>query len=325
MQAIVCRAYGPPSSLELAELPAPVPDAGQVLVRVRACAINFPDVLVIQGKYQFQPPMPFAPGTDVAGTVAAVGLGVTGVAVGDRVFGFTGAAMGGLAELALCDAALIGSIPDGVDFPVAAAFQMTYATAYHALQDRARVQQGETVLVLGAAGGTGLAAVELAKRLGARVIAAASSDGKLEVCRERGADATLNYATTTLRDGLKALAPGGVDVVFDPVGGELAEPALRSVAWNGRYLVVGFASGDIPRLPQNLPLLKGCAIVGVFLGGFMQHEPARSLANLRQLAAWLADGSLRPRVDRTYPLADAPRALEDLLARRVMGKAVVVG
>jgi NADPH:quinone reductase len=324
MKAMLCRAYGPPSQLELAEVPDLVPGKDEVVIRVKAAALNFPDTLVIQGKYQFQPPMPFSPGTDVAGIITAVGDSVEGLAVGTPVFAFL-PSMGGFAEEARADAAMIAPIPSGIDFATAAAFQMTYTTAYHALKDRAMLQSGETVLVLGAAGGVGMAAIELAKHMGARVIAAASSDEKLAACTKAGADATINYRTEDLRAQLKTLTAGnGVDVVYDPVGGVYAEPALRSMAWNGRYLVIGFTAGEIPRIPLNLPLLKGCSIIGVFLGGFFMHEPARNAANMRELTAMLADGSLHPLVSRTYPLVDAAVALEDMMERRVTGKVVLV-
>ena len=324
MKAILCRTYGPPASLELAELPDPQPGAGQVVIDVAACGVNFPDTLVIAGKYQFQPPMPFAPGTDVAGTIRAVGEGVA-LPVGARVFAFMGAGMSGYAEQVLVNAVSVVPLPDSVDLIAAAAMHLTYATTLHALVDRAHLAAGETVLVLGAAGGVGLACVELAKLLGARVIAAASTDEKLATCLASGADATINYTTEDLRERLKALTDGrGVDVVYDPVGGAYAEPALRSMAWEGRYLVVGFTGGDIPRIPLNLPLLKGCAVVGVFWGGFAMRDPQANAAHMRQLVAWLAEGKIAPHIYGTYPLADAPRALDDMLARRVIGKAVIV-
>ncbi len=324
MKAILCRAYGPPASLELAELPDPTPGPGQVVIDVAACGVNFPDTLVIEGKYQFQPPMPFTPGTDVAGTIRAVGEGVA-LPVGARVFAFMGAGMGGYAEQVLVNTASVVPLPEGIEFVPAAALHLTYATTLHALVDRARVQPGETVLVLGAAGGVGLACVELAHLLGARVIAAASTEEKLAACRASGADATINYTTEDLRERIKALTEGkGVDVVYDPVGGAYAEPALRSMAWQGRYLVVGFTGGDIPRIPLNLPLLKGCAVVGVFWGGFAMRDPKANAAHMRQLVAWLAEGKIAPRIHATYPLADAPRALDDLIHRRVIGKAVIV-
>ncbi len=321
MKAVLCQAYGPPDQLDIAEVATPEPRAGEIVIGVKACAVNFPDTLVIQGKYQFQPPLPFSPGTDVAGVVQALGAGVEGWQVGDRVLALV--PHGGYAEAVACDARAATPIPDGVDFVTAAAFQLTYGTSYHALVDRAALQAGETLLVLGASGGVGLAAVELGKLLGARVIAAASSAEKLAVCRERGADEAIDYSTEDLRERLKALAPQGVDVVYDPIGGALAEPALRSVAWRGRYLVVGFAAGDIPRIPLNLPLLKGCAVVGVFFGGFIAREVARSQANQRQLLAWLAEGKIAPLVSQTYPLARAADALNAILARQATGKLVL--
>lgn len=321
MRAVLCRAYGPPEQLEVAEVETPTPGAGQIVIGVKACAVNFPDTLIIQGKYQYQPPLPFSPGTDVAGVVLALGAGVEGLALGDRVLTLT--PHGGYAEALLCDARAVSRIPDGVDFMSAAAFQLTYGTAYHALVDRAGIQPGETLLALGAAGGVGLAAVELGKLLGARVIAAAAGAEKLAVCRQYGAEETLDYSVEDLRTRLKALAPDGVDVVYDPVGGALSEPALRSVGWKGRYLVIGFAAGDIPRIPLNLPLLKGYSIVGVYYGSFLQHEPARSRANTRQLLNWLAEGKIKPLVSRVYPLERAADALNDLLARRATGKLVL--
>ncbi len=324
MKTILCRAYGPPERLEVAEVPDPTAGPGQVVIDVAACGVNFPDTLVIAGKYQFQPPMPFAPGTDVAGTIRAVGEGVT-LPVGARVFAFMGAGMGGFAEQVLVNAVSVVPLPDTVEFVAAAAMHLTYATTLHALVDRAHLQAGETVLVLGAAGGVGLACVELAKQLGARVIAAASTDAKLAICGASGADATINYTTEDLRERIKTLTEGkGVDVVYDPVGGTYAEPALRSMAWEGRYLVVGFTGGDIPRIPLNLPLLKGCSIVGVFWGGHAMRAPQANAAQMRQLVTWLAEGKIAPHIYRTYPLAEAPHALDDLLNRRVIGKAVIV-
>jgi NADPH2:quinone reductase len=323
MKAVLCRAYGPPDQLELVEMASPAPGAGQVVIRAHACGVNFPDTLIIQGKYQFKPPLPFAPGSDVAGIVTAIGAGVTNVQIGSRVFAFV--LNGGYAEEVVSDGATVIPIPDSVDFVTAAACGMTYATSYHALKDRAHLAPGDTVLVLGAAGGVGLAAVELAKVMGGRVIAAASSPAKLDICRRYGAEAVIEYTTEDIRERVKALTDGaGVDVVYDPVGGDYAEPALRSMAWNGRYLVVGFAAGDIPRIPLNLPLLKGCAIVGVFWGGFIAHESERNLRNLRDLHAWLAAGTIKPHVSATYSLAEAPQALNAMLARQVTGKVALV-
>jgi NADPH2:quinone reductase len=323
MKAILCREFGPPETLDYADVAPLTPAAGQIVLSVKACAVNFPDTLVIQGRYQFQPPMPFSPGTDVAGVVKSVGAGVESPRPGDRVSALV--PHGGYAEEVALLAASATPIPDGVDFVTAAALQLTYGTAYHALVDRARIQPGETLLVLGAAGGVGLATIEVGKALGARVIAAASSPEKLEVCRQAGADEVIDYATEDLRERLKTLTAGaGVNVTLDPVGGAYTEPALRGIAWDGRYLVVGFTAGDIPRIPLNLPLLKNCAIVGVFYGGFIAKEPERAQANQRQLVAWLRQGRIKPYISATYPLRDAALALGDISARRAMGKVVLV-
>jgi NADPH2:quinone reductase len=323
MKAVLCKAYGPPESLVVEDMPTPTPGKGQVRVGVHACGVNFPDTLIIQGSYQFKPPLPFSPGGEVAGVVQALGDGVTGFKVGDRVIAAT--TWGGYAEEVLAEAGRLIPMPDAMGFETAAAFTLTYGTSHHALKDRAQLQPGETLLVLGAAGGVGLAAVELGKAMGARVIAAASSEEKLALCTAHGADATINYQTEDLRARIKALTDGrGIDVVYDPVGGDLSEPALRSMAWNGRFLVVGFAAGRIPSLPLNLPLLKGCAIVGVFWGAFTRNEPARNAANLQELLQWWQQGRLKPHVSAVYPLARAVDALNDLVQRRVQGKAVLV-
>lgn len=323
MKAVMCKEYGMPETLVIEELPPLHAGKGQVVVTVKACGVNFPDTLIIQGKYQFRPPMPFSPGSEFAGIVREVGEGVANVKVGDRVFAVT--TYGGFAQEALVDAARLIPMPPGVDFPVAASFLLTYATSYHALKDRAQLQPGETLLVLGAAGGVGLAAIEIGKQFGARVIAAASSNEKLETCRQHGADETINYASEDMRERIKQLTNGkGVDVVYDPVGGEYSEPALRSIAWKGRFLVVGFAAGDIPRIPLNLALLKGCSIVGVFWGAFTEREPQRSAQNLSELLALLSQGKLKPHISATYPLERAPDALNDMLHRKVQGKVVIV-
>ncbi|HXD41846.1 MAG TPA: NADPH:quinone oxidoreductase family protein [Ramlibacter sp.] len=322
MKAVLCKQYGPPSQLVVEEVPSPKPGEGQLLVAVHACGVNFPDTLIIQGKYQFKPDLPFSPGAEVAGVVKEVGPGVTQFKPGDRVIAAT--TWGGYAQEALAQAERVIHMPEGMDFQTAAAFLLTYGTSHHALKDRGELKPGETVLVLGAAGGVGLAAVEIAKAMGARVIAAASTDEKLAVCRERGADETINYSTQDLRERLKTLTGGrGVDVVYDPVGGALSEPALRNMAWRGRFLVIGFAAGDIPKVPLNLPLLKGCSIVGVFLGGFMRAEPARSEAQLRELVDWIAQGKLHPRIHAAYPLERAADAMHDVTSRKVIGKVVL--
>ena len=323
MRAVVCRAYGPPESLVVEEMEPLKPSRGNVVISVKACGVNFPDTLIIQGLYQFKPSPPFSPGSEVAGVVKEVGEGVQRVKPGDRVIAFT--TFGGFAEEVEVEASSLIPMPDGMDFDVASAFVMTYGTDIYALKDRAELKPGETLLVLGAAGGVGLAAVELGKAMGARVIAAASSEEKLAVCREHGADATINYSGEDLRERIKALTGGqGVDVVLDPVGGPYSEPALRGVAWNGRYLVVGFTAGEIPRIPLNLTLLKGCSIVGVFWGSFATREPQRNQENLAQLLEWLRSGKLKPRISARYPLERAADALNDITRRRVIGKTVLV-
>ncbi|HEY7359002.1 MAG TPA: NADPH:quinone oxidoreductase family protein [Ktedonobacterales bacterium] len=323
MKAVLCKAYGPPESLVVEEVEPLKPGRGQVVISVKACGVNFPDTLIIQGLYQFKPPPPFAPGSEVAGVVKEVGAGVENVKPGDRVIAFT--AFGGFAEEVLADATALIPMPDTMDFETASAFVMTYGTDIHALKDRANLQPGETLLVLGAAGGIGLAAVELGKALGARVIAAASSEEKLAVCRQHGADDAINYSSEDLRERIKALTGGqGVDVVVDPVGGVYSEPALRGMAWNGRFLVIGFTAGEIPRIPLNLALLKGCSIVGVFWGSFAARDPQHNRENLRQLLQWLQEGKLKPRISARYPLERAADALNDIIQRKVTGKAVLV-
>jgi NADPH2:quinone reductase len=323
MKALVCHAYGPVESLKLEDMPDPVPAAGQVLVAVRACGINFPDVLVVQGKYQFKPPPPFAPGGEVAGVVEAVGAGVEGIRAGDRVVAM--GTYGGVAEKFVTDTSRVIPMPDGVDFVTASCLAMAYGTTLHALRDRGQLRPGETLLVLGAAGGVGLAAVQLGKRMGARVIAAASNAEKLETCKRHGADALIDYSHEDLKERVKALTGGaGADVVYDPVGGAFTESALRATAWNGRFLVIGFAGGDIPRIPTNLVLLKGCSLVGVFWGMAMMRNHAHGRAQLEEILGWVKDGSLRPQVHARYPLDHALDALRDIEHRRVQGKAVVV-
>jgi len=323
VKAVLCKAYGPPESLVVEEVPSPTPGPGEVVIAVKAASVNFPDVLIIQNKYQFKPPLPFSPGSEVAGLVAAVGDGVTAFKRGDPVLAIT--TYGAFAEEVKTEARRLLPIPPGMDFATAAAFGLTYATSEHALVDRGQLAAGETLLVLGAAGGVGLAAIEIGKALGARVIAGASTDEKLAVCREHGADDTINYATEDLRERIKALTQGhGADVVYDPVGGPFTEPALRSIAWRGRLLVVGFAAGEIPKIPLNLTLLKGCSIVGVFWGEFTRREPERFAEAMRQLGRWYADGKLKPYVSRTFPLERAAEALTLMAERKVAGKVVLV-
>ena len=323
MKAVLCKEYGPPASLVIEDIASPTPGKGQVVVSVKACGVNYPDILIIQGKYQLKPPLPFSPGSEVSGIVKEVGEEVHIVKAGDRVIAFCG--IGGYAEEVVTEATTLIKIPATIDFPTAAGFTLVYGTAYHALKDRAQIKPGETLLVLGASGGVGLATVELGKLMGARVIAAASSDEKLAACKQMGADETINYSTEDLRERMKALTNGkGVDVVFDPLGGNFSEPVLRSVAWNGRFLVIGFVAGDIPRIPLNLPLLKGCSIVGVFWGSFTEHEPQRSQQNLQELLTLLAQGIIKPHISATYPLERAAGALNDLMNRKVKGKAILL-
>ena len=323
VRAIVCREWGGPSKLVLDELPSPSLGAGQLRIRVRAGGVNFPDLLIIQKKYQLQPPLPFVPGAEVSGEVLEVGEGVRGFAPGMPVAALCG--IGGFAEEVVVDATQATPLPPGTPFPLAAGLILAWGTSWHALRDRAALQSGETVLVLGAAGGVGLAAVAIAKAVGARVIAAVGSADKAALCREHGADSVILYETEDLREAVKRLTDGrGVDVVFDPVGGRFAEPAFRSLAWRGRHLVIGFAAGDIPNLPFNLPLLKGASVVGVFWGEFVRREPERHREGMAELLGWIAEGRIRPLVSRTYALAEVPQALRDLAERRVTGKVVIL-
>lgn len=323
MRAVMCKAHGSPEALVVEDVEPPTPGRGQVVVSVEACGVNFPDTLIIRGLYQFKPPLPFSPGSEVAGIVKKVGEGVETVKPGDRVMAF--GAFGGFAEEMLADAGAVIPMPAAMDFETAASVVMTYGTDMHALKDRAHLRPGETLLVLGAAGGIGLAAVEIGKVMGARVIAAASSDEKLAICRRHGADAVINYRNEDLKERINALTERqGVDVIVDPVGGAYAEPALRGMAWNGRFLVIGFTAGDIPRVPLNLPLLKGCSIVGVFWGAFAARHPRHNQENLRQLLSWFEAGKLKSRLSARYPLERAADALNDILQRKVMGKTVLV-
>ena len=322
MKAVLCKTFGPPESLVIEELPSPVPGLGEAIVSVKAASVNFPDVLIIQNKYQVKPPLPFSPGSELAGVVKAMGDGVTGFNVGDSVLAITG--YGAFAEEVAVDAKRLLAVPRGMDFASAAAFGLTYATSEHALCDRGDLKAGETLLVLGAAGGVGIAAIEIGKALGARVIACASTDDKLAVCREHGADDTINYAGEDFRERVKTLTGGkGPDVIYDAVGGAYTEPALRSIAWRGRLLVVGFAAGEIPKIPLNLTLLKGCAIVGVFWGEFSRREPQKFAAAMEKLGRWFTEGKLRPHISATFPLERAADALTLMAERKVKGKVVL--
>jgi NADPH2:quinone reductase len=323
MKALICREYGPPENLSVQDMPDLQPAAGEVVVRVRAAGVNFPDALIVQNLYQFKPTPPFSPGGETAGEVLAIGEGVKRVKVGDRVIALT--IWGGFAEQVLAKQEQVIPMPEGLSFEVAGSLLLTYGTCLHALRDRAQLQPGQTVLVLGAAGGIGIATIELAKAMGARVIAAASTAEKLATCRAQGADEVINYREQNLRDEVKRLTGGrGVDVVMDPVGGDYAEQALRSMAWRGRYLVVGFTDGQIPRLPLNLVLLKGCAIVGVFWGDFIQREPQAAQVDLRDLIQMLAQGQIKPLISGRYSLQEAPQAILELSQRRAQGKLIVL-
>jgi NADPH2:quinone reductase len=322
MKAIQCVEWGGPERLQMADLPLPEPAKGEVRVRVVAAGVNFPDALIVQKKYQVQPPLPFVPGTEVAGTVDAVGEGVTRLKAGDGVVAFVG--LGGFAEAVCVSEQQVAPLPQGIDMSVAAGFTLTYATSQHALVERGQLGSGETLLVLGAGGGVGLAAVELGKLAGARVLAAASSAAKLAAARGAGADELIDYSTADLREAVKAATGGrGVDVVYDPVGGETTVAALKTLAWRGRLLVVGFAAGEIAQIPANLLLLKEVAAVGVYWGEFARRDPDGNRRLLAQLFGWLAQGKLRPLVSKEYPLAETAQALRDLLERRAVGKLVI--
>ncbi|MCW5261099.1 NADPH:quinone oxidoreductase family protein [Verminephrobacter eiseniae] len=323
MHAWLCTEPTGVQALAWTELPTPAPQAGEVLIEIRAASLNFPDLLIVQNKYQKKPPLPFVPGSEYAGVVAAVGAGVTQLKPGQNVACLSGT--GGFGTHAIAAADLCLPLPDGFSHVDAAALIMTYATSHHALADRAQLQAGETVLVLGAAGGVGTAAIQIAKTMGARVIAAASSAEKCALCRSIGADASIDYSQDNLREAIKTLTDGqGPQVIYDPVGGDLSEPAFRSIAWRGRHLVVGFASGPIPALPWNLALLKGASIVGVFWGDFARREPRSNAAMMGQLAQWYAQGKIKPVIDRTMPMAALPAAYARMGARGVMGKLVLV-
>jgi NADPH2:quinone reductase len=322
MKAVLCKAFGPAETLVLEEIASPEAKKNEVLLEVHAAGVNFPDTLIIEGKYQFKPPFPFSPGGEAAGVITAVGEKVSHLQVGDRVMALTG--WGSFAEAVAVPGYNVMPIPASMDFASAAAFGMTYGTSMHALKQRANLQPGETLLVLGASGGVGLAAVEIGKAMGAKVIAAASSAEKLAVAKAAGADELINYSDSNLKDEVKRLTGGqGADVIYDPVGGDLFDAAIRSIAWNGRLLVVGFASGRIPELPVNLALLKGAAVVGVFWGSFAQRQPQDNASNFQQLFAWHAEGKLKPLVSQTFPLAQTAEAINTLGQRKAVGKVVV--
>lgn len=322
MKAIICETLGPPSNLQYKEVPNLEPGPKQVVISVKACAVNFPDTLIIQGLYQMRPDLPFSPGSDIAGIIKSVGSEVKRFKAGDEVFGVV--PYGGMAEEVLSTTKNIFPKPEAMSFPIACSFLYAYGTSLHALKDRALLQEGETIAIMGASGGVGLAAVDIAKKLGAKVIACASTDEKLDLCKEYGADQTINYTTEDLKSRIKELTDGkGADVIYDPVGGDYSEPALRAMAWRGRYLVIGFAAGAIPKIPLNLALLKGCAITGVFWGRFTQEEPQNNLANSLQIMKWFEAGKIKPHIHKMYPLEEASKALEEMMGRRVKGKVIV--
>ncbi len=322
MRAVVCRSFGPPENLTLEEVPDPQAESGQVVIDVHGAGLNFPDTLQIAGKYQFQPPFPFTPGAEVSGMVSEVGEGITTSKPWDRVMSICG--IGGMAERVVVPASSVIVIPDEMDLITAAGFGLTYGTSYHALKQRAELKQKETLLVLGAGGGVGLAAVEIGKAFGARVIAAASTEEKLEVARQHGADETINYSKQSLKDRVKELTGGnGADVIYDPVGGDLFDQATRSINWKGRLLVVGFASGTIPKYPVNLALLKGCSLVGVFWGDFHRREPAVSQQNMRELFDLYRQGKLKPVVSKVFPLEEYAEALNTFVNRQAIGKVIL--
>lgn len=323
MHAWLCENPTGVDALTWKELPTPQPGPGEVLIAIEAASLNFPDLLIVQNKYQMKPTLPFVPGSEYAGVVQAVGDGVQHLTPGQSVACLSGT--GGFGTHTIASAKLCLALPKDFSFVDAAAFIMTYATSYHALMDRAQLKAGETVLILGAAGGVGTSAIQIAKAAGAKVIAAASTDEKCALCTSLGADATINYQRENLREALKTLTDGkGPDVIYDPVGGEYTEPAFRSIAWRGRYLVIGFAAGPIPSLPLNLPLLKGASIVGVFWGELARREPQANQALMGALLAWYADGKIKPVIDRTMPMAELKAAFAHMGSRGVMGKLVMV-
>lgn len=321
MKAVLCESYGPPENLVIKETKSLVPDKGEVIIQMKASGLNFPDTLIIEGKYQFQPEMPFSPGGEVAGIIKAIGDGVTHLKIGDRVMAGTG--WGGFAEEVRGKASNVFPLPDGISFEQAASTMMTFGTSYHALVNRAELKAGETLMVLGAAGGVGTAAIQIGKALGARVIAAASTDEKLDYCKSIGADLTINYSIEDLKTQAKALTDGkGVDVIFDPIGDRYSEPALRGIAWKGRYLVVGFAAGEIPKIPLNLPLLKGCSIMGVFWGGFFRNEPQVNAENFKTIVKWLVEGKVEAQIHKKYSLEEVAAAMQELTSKKVKGKII---
>jgi NADPH2:quinone reductase len=321
MRAVICEEWAGPERLRIVEIPAPTPKPGEVVIKIHAAGVNFPDVLIIQKKYQFQPELPFIPGAELAGEILQIGDGVTGFAPGDQVAVLT--TTGAFAEQVAVPAEKCLKIPAGLDMNIAAGFLLAYGTSWHAIRDRAALRPEETMLVLGAAGGVGLSAVEIGKAIGARVVAAASSDEKLDICKAHGADEVINYTNEDLRAGIKRTCGKGPDVIYDPVGGKFSEAAFRSIGWRGRHLVIGFAAGDIPAIPLNLTLLKGASLVGVFWGDFVRREPQHFAQGVADMFGWIGQGKLQPLISKTYALEDVPQALRDMADRKVTGKIVI--
>ena len=323
MKAVLCKSFGPIENLAVEETADLIPDKYEIIIAVKACGLNFPDTLIVQGKYQFKPEFPFSPGGEVSGIVKEIGVDVKYLNVGDKVM--YGSVFGGFAEEVKAKAKDVFKMPPTMDFTTAASSMLTYGTSYHALFNRANLLSDETLLVLGAAGGVGTAAIQIGKALGATVIAAASTDEKLEFCKENGADFTINYSTEDLKNRVKELTNGkGANVIYDPVGDKFSEPALRAIAWKGRYLVIGFAAGEIPKIPLNLVLLKGCQIVGVFWGAFFKNEPQQYIKNFEIIVKWFAQGKLKARIHGEYPLENVVEAMQTMINKEVKGKIVLI-
>ncbi len=323
MKAVLCKSFGSIDNLTIEEIPDLVPEKDEVIISVKACGLNFPDTLIVQGKYQFKPEFPFSPGGEISGVIKQIGKDVKYFKVGDKVM--YGSVFGGFAQEVKAKAKDVFKMPPTMDFTTAASSMLTYGTSYHALVNRASLQEGETLLVLGAAGGVGTAAIQIAKALGATVIAAASTIEKLEFCKQNGADFIINYSSEDLKSRVKELTNGkGADVIYDPVGDKFSEPALRSIAWKGRYLVVGFAAGEIPKIPLNLVLLKGCQVMGVFWGAFFKNEPQQNTENLITIVNWFAQGKLKSRIYKEYPLGKVVEAMHSMINKEVKGKIVLI-
>jgi len=323
MKAVLCKSFGPIDKLTIEDTPNLTPLKDEIIISVKACGLNLPDILIVQGKYQFKPEFPFSPGGEISGVVKEIGVDVNHLNIGDNVM--YGSVFGGFAEEVNAKANEVFKMPPTMDFITASSSMLTYGTSYHALINRANLKEGETILVLGAAGGVGTAAIQIAKAHGATVIAAASTEEKLKFCKDNGADFTINYTTDDLKSRVKELTNGkGVNVIYDPVGDKFSEPSLRSIAWKGRYLVVGFSAGDIPKIPLNLVLLKGCQIVGVFWGAFVKNEPQQNAENFMAIVKWFAQGKLKARIHGQYPLEKVVEAMYAMINKEVKGKIVLL-